>query len=486
MAGDITINLAPFATAQGLAEGFETGALGEADNFVQLATLEGLLEAAENEDFGSTITAYKWAVALGNRDLVARLGPEIAKLVREKEKRLNGLLATVSKTIKPPKILRPRRVVMGEAFARLDGMGLSLKPGPKGPLRSPAVFQPSTLSPEQKWPGQWEPLKKMVAGYPSPEIRHYIRAALGFDHPLLAKFLDYIAQDGPQSDRLIEAVASEKLSRAIQEQADPVALLSLSEVLDEDCEALHVGFELDKKGISQSIWQFFKKIVESHPDPWLRYYVLKIVFYVVVRDYSRQYEEEYTALAESALKDKESLNILVALHILEKVGPLQNRIPEGGLNGQNSRGTAIQRKAQSKLLSYIFDGGETVVRTMLSIQDLKPASSPAGLNSDPERYYRALLDILAQAAGDRDQVFKLFFGERKFVKAIRFSNGDHLLIQEVPRFAALKKAADQGLIPQEWLDRIPVETISYNLVIPEFFARQILTSGIDWTWEDIK
>lgn len=479
MAGDITINLAPFTTAQGLAEGFETGALGEADNFVQLATLEGLLEAAENEDFGSMIVAYKWAVALGNRDLVAKLGPEIAKLVREKEKRLNGLLATIGRTIRPPKILRPRRMVMKEAFAHPNGMGLSLKP-------SPAPPRSQTLSPEQKWPGQWEPLKKMVAGYPAPEIRRYIRAALGFDHPLLTKFLDTIAQDGPQSDRLIEAVASEKLSRAIQEQSDPVTLLSLSEVLDEDCEALHVGFELDKKGISQSIWQFFKKTVESHPDPWLRYYVLKIVFYIVVRDFSKQYEEEYTALAESGLKDRESLNILMAIHILEKSGAPQNRLPEGGLNGKNSRDTAIQRKAKSKLLSYIFDGGETVVRTMLSIKDLKPASSPAGLNSDPERYYRALLDILAQAAGDRDQMFKLFFGERKFVKAIRFSNGDHLLIQEVPRFAALKKAADQGLIPQEWLDRIPVESISYNLVIPESFARQILTSGIDWTWEDIK
>lgn len=71
------------------------------------------------------------------------------------------------------------------------------------------------------------------------------------------------------------------------------------------------------------------------------------------------------------------------------------------------------------------------------------------------------------------------------IVAVELSSGKRYLLQGHHRLAALYKAARDGVIPEHWLNDLPIAVLGYCGLVPEALALRVLTSGVDLTWDDL-
>lgn len=489
MVGDSVIHLGRLRTAQGLARSFETGTLAQAGNFNRLTTTGALLKGSQAQDLGAMIEVYQWALAWGNSNLAAELELKIAEMIRDNAQILDQILAQVVQQRVRPKRFRPSREVAVALTMALGG-------GSSSTIRRKPKMQAAAILPERQWPDLWQEFTTLAEKKTPMDLQQFILHRLNLDHPLLSRYLSTRWRNNAGSEKIIQAVYGEKLKRLIPDSANHGAEV-LKNALAHYCEYADVAHKLFHEGIEDIIWKFFEHILTASPDPWLRYYILKVALYLAIRDHQKQYSERLISLGRLALKDKEPLNALIGFQIIEVLdNELSHQLTREDFSqewpkpkGLHVFGTAVERRAKGLLIDYIERSSHHIQETRVSIHDLKPTSSLADFN--PENDYRLppfqkkyeLLKNLTAQYKDPITFFSHFMAERVLVVAL--PSGEKLVLNGHHSVAALKRGADEGLIPQGWLESIPADIYNYDLYVPQFLARQILMFGAELTWDDV-
>ena len=268
---------------------------------------------------------------------------------------------------------------------------------------------------------------------------------------------------------------------------------------------------------SSQLLPYMRLILENHPDAFARYYILKLVLDEIFQFHFGVKSEQTIEILRIALRDREPLIALTAWLAIHKSDPVQ---AEGFSADAFSFGPPLPTiedpgsefrmhpdfsgPIRYELAEIMFSQIRARVNwpsnsetTLLSIAGFLPShyirdfSSYRGIRQPVMARKLEYLENLVREFGLHRQelIMKLFFqtplkegdiDETAFV--LEFQSGKRILRQGHHRVAALIMAVANGLVPENWLEKIPVVVSRYLGPVPQALVDRVIGRG---RWEDI-
>jgi len=284
--------------------------------------------------------------------------------------------------------------------------------------------------------------------------------------------------------------------------------------------ARHVGLSSPPMITSSELYNiisFFTLILRKHGETYMRYFALGFLHGLLGTRYFSIPAGGGFDLFAIGLGDREPIVVMGAWIFIQGLHPemladigeyMFSNEPssEVGSSPEFQIARYIERRnlvqAASMSLYMQIESASMVSDASISISSFSPIHSLADYNPDPvqrgdivEQKYELLKQIIAESGtngtNERDDVMRRFLtspsldGNEEGIHVLVLPSGRTYLIEGHHRVAALIKAAEDGTIPQEWLDHIPVTMLVYRGNMPEALIRRVLTLGVDLTWADL-
>lgn len=380
--------------------------------------------------------------------------------------------------------------------------------------------------PGKKWALEWNCLLERIGAEDWKGLYDYIRDNLDVYHPLIPRLVRCLEQNHDisleQAERVLETIYYFGLVMTIKIIADVSGESHLVECLPMNpgmglCGPKEVAFCLNCRIVESNVGPLLR-ILSTHSDPWMRWYILRIIMFLPLNH--KEDSPHFLEVVEEGLKDSFVLNALLAWSNWERVvgkaeeakqillkasdfnPPLIEGSPEFGI----SKYVYASRFEQRAIMGMLNFNTVSFDRTQaLSIEQFRPIHSLADYHPDPKRRrpitagkYQKIRQIVDEEGLNRDAFFRRFlsFAEHEneegiWIRVLELPHSSssladpRILVQGHHRVAALLLAAGDGVIPKEWLDEIPVKVYRYDGSMPEILVRRIITLGVGLTWPDL-
>ena len=262
---------------------------------------------------------------------------------------------------------------------------------------------------------------------------------------------------------------------------------------------------------------------DSRADALFRNYCLEIAAGIYFKDMAsldaRARMTLRNGIARPLLRDPDILNAYKAFFFMRRIdasrtirvagsdiggdaGSVVNQSPEFGIEKYVEPDNSVRHRIRLQMTGLLqkpgsWGAGEVIENPSVPISRIIPAHSLADFNPNPQRRravleqkVRELKGIVAETGLDREKVLEKFTGmDLPFfwvdgVVLYEVDNGEYIVGEGHHRFAALIKAAHDGIIPADWLDSIPVNSWPTK-EYPPAFTRKVLGMGAILTWPEL-
>lgn len=281
------------------------------------------------------------------------------------------------------------------------------------------------------------------------------------------------------------------------------------------------GTSIEDGKVFGTVLPYLHFIIENHPDPFARYYAVELIARGASRrPFSSLSDGFLTDLFGRALHDGEPL---IAATAWKSAYMMSSRFAEGlpsrmfspqpvkgDLSGAvrwklyyDHWGPLRYRLAEDMLSMRLMDEDRKGVTPSveLTINDFLPHHPLRDFDSSNDirqPVMAAKLDYLKLLVAefglqDRETIMRLFLKEppaenssEHFIAeaawVLELGSGKRILRQGHHRIAALIVAVSEGIVPEDWLSRVPVDMARYHGPVPEALMERVFGRG---EWEDI-
>jgi len=396
------------------------------------------------------------------------------------------------------------------------------------PVKTPATsdVKQIELSPQERWPDLWSQLQRITSDdVGPPQVLYKFIQDIDPDHPIFDSIINWNVR---QFDRAILTVYRHKF-QALLKKRD----MELSQsVFPQEFEITEFRQETPviarSKDICARLSAILSDVVRHHRDPVMRYFAVRLAYRILENKRTRPEvfrnldSTPFLDIIKDGFGDTDPAVVWEAWNAIGQWNPvLLDQLADDVLSGEST--SALTRSSQfgigryvypsrlhrmiwNRLFLIIYSSILPTRRKNIPLHTLQPAHSLADYNPDQslrrpimDSKYRELKRIIATVGLDERRLMRRILntpdrkGETAEIYVLQFKSGKRLLTQGHHRLATLLKAANEGLIPREWLNRIPVIVIevpdpvldSGGVPMPEFLVRRMLTFGAILTWDDL-
>lgn len=253
-------------------------------------------------------------------------------------------------------------------------------------------------------------------------------------------------------------------------------------------------------------WKTMLALIAAHPSRDMRRFAVDMVD-AIAPHITAPDRLSLTLFITAALRDSDATVVLKAWHINhaeQVVAPhlitedwLNWRTPESSPQFGLARyvfGTASDHFMRRETLNPIM-ATSTTRESRIDLRSVQPMHSLADFNPNDAQRKSVLhgkmerLHYLLKTFGTarRDEILMLFTFEEGNgnIEVLQLPSGHRLMMDGHHRSATLLRAAQDGLIPESWLQIVPATVFHYTGDMPEFLVRRLATLGATLTWEDL-